>query len=206
MNSLLKTSITLILAVFLFGLVLQACKSSKPQRIEDKKETLTQKSMINYLKLGDSITKKVQSQLITVLESAIAQKGTHGAVELCHLKALPLVDSLSKTYHCQIRRVSNKFRNPQDKPQNDIEKSTLEAFLTKFKNQEPLEPFIVESGKEVYYFKPIMIATPTCLKCHGDKNKDIDPQTLAAIKKLYPNDLAKDYKIKDFRGMWSIKF
>jgi hypothetical protein len=51
-----------------------------------------------------------------------------------------------------------------------------------------------------------MLGMETCLKCHGEKNKEIEPKTLGVIQKLYPNDLAHGYKLKDFRGMWAVKF
>jgi hypothetical protein len=78
--------------------------------------------------------------------------------------------------------------------------------LEKYQKQEKLEPFTLQEGKEIYYFKPIMLGMETCLKCHGEKNKEIEPKTLGVIQKLYPNDLAHGYKLKDFRGMWAVKF
>lgn len=47
---------------------------------------------------------------------------------------------------------------------------------------------------------------PTCLKCHGNKATDIDVATQEIIDARYPNDLATDYKLGDFRGAWKITF
>ncbi len=168
--------------------------------------TQTEKSQVNYLEKGDEITTATQAALLQTVSKAIAEKEAHGAVEYCNLKALTIVDSLSKLHNCQIRRVSDKYRNPQDKAQNETEKKALATFIEKHQKQEKLEPFILQEDKNVYYFKPIMVGMETCLKCHGDKSKDIAPKTLATIEKLYPNDLAKGYKLKDFRGMWVVKF
>ncbi|MDW8297246.1 MAG: DUF3365 domain-containing protein, partial [Raineya sp.] len=163
-------------------------------------------NQVNYLEKGNEITMATQTALLHTVSKAIAEKGSHGAVEYCNLKALTIVDSLSKANNCQIRRVSDKYRNPQDKAQNEIEEKALKTFLEKHQKQEKLEPFTLQEGQNTYYFKPIMIGMETCLKCHGDKTKDIEPKTLATIEKLYPNDLAKGYKLKDFRGMWIVKF
>lgn len=189
-------------------LVLAACQTQPKQEQnapsqEQKQTTLPQ---INFLEKGEEITGATQSTLLQVVSKAIAEKGTHEAVEYCNLKALKLVDSLSQANNCQIRRVSDKYRNPEDKAQDEIEQKALQSFLEKHQKQEKLEHFTLQEGKNTYYFKPIMLGMETCLKCHGEKNKDIEPKTLAIIEKLYPNDLAHNYKLKDFRGMWVVKF
>ena len=46
----------------------------------------------------------------------------------------------------------------------------------------------------------------TCLKCHGKPDIDIAQGTLKKINQLYPNDLAKGYKLDDLRGLWKIEF
>ncbi len=193
-------------------LMLWACEKNqqKPENSSTSNTlsttTQTEKPQVNYLEKGDEITTATQTALLQTVSKAIAEKEAHGAVEYCNLKALAIVDSLSKVHNCQIRRVSDKYRNPQDKAQNETEEKALQTFLEKYQKQEKLEPFTLQEGSNTYYFKPIMVGMETCLKCHGDKNKDIAPKTLATIEKLYPNDLAKGYKLKDFRGMWVVKF
>lgn len=186
--------------------VFVACTSSAKKKTENKPQTDTAKTNLNYLDLGNYITQNAQTQLINTLQTAITQRGTHGAVTFCNTKAIPLIDSLSKVHKCEIRRVSDKYRNTQDKPKNEAEKNALSTFSDKAVKYEPLEPFTTKVDNAVYYFKPIVIGMPTCLKCHGDKEKDIDPQTLTVINQLYPNDLAKNYKMKDLRGMWVVKW
>ena len=56
------------------------------------------------------------------------------------------------------------------------------------------------------YYKPIRIALPACLKCHGEPISDIDVATSEKIQNLYPADLATGYKLNDFRGLWKIEF
>lgn len=57
---------------------------------------------------------------------------------------------------------------------------------------------------EVHYYKPILIAMPTCVKCHGGKS-DITESTQNSITQKYPGDKAVNYKMGDLRGMWKIK-
>jgi|GEM_PF-6272250 len=94
--------------------------------------TQTEKPQVNYLEKGDEITTATQTALLQTVSKAIAEKEAHGAVEYCNLKALAIVDSLSKVHNCQIRRVSDKYRNPQDKAQNETEENALQTFLEKY--------------------------------------------------------------------------
>ena len=190
-------------------LILAACQTQPKQEqstAQSQEQKETKPSQVNFLEKGEEITSATQNTLLQVVSKAIAEKGASGAVEYCNLKALKLVDSLSLVYNCQIRRVSDKYRNPEDKAQNEIEQKALQSFLEKHKKKEKLEHFTLQKDKNTYYFKPIMLGMETCLKCHGEKNKNIEPKTLAVIEKLYPNDLAHNYKLKDFRGMWVVKF
>ncbi|GAB4123543.1 MAG: hypothetical protein OHK0045_15950 [Raineya sp.] len=194
--------------LFFIAFFVYACSSPQEQSNHTNGKTQETSTAVStdYLEKGENITTATQTSLLQAVSKAIAEKEPHGAVEYCNLKALSIVDSLSKVHNCQIRRVSDKYRNPQDKAQNQVEEKALQTFLEKHQKQEKLEPFTLQEGKNTYYFKPIMVGMETCLKCHGDKNKDIAPQTLAVIEKLYPTDLAKGYKLKDFRGMWVVKF
>jgi mono/diheme cytochrome c family protein len=44
----------------------------------------------------------------------------------------------------------------------------------------------------VHYMKPIVIAAPVCLQCHGAPDK-LAPGVADALKELYPQDQATGY-------------
>jgi hypothetical protein len=94
-----------------------------------------------------------------------------------------------------------KYRNEANVP-TDFEVKLLEHLEKMSANIK--DTLIVSLGKATYY-KPILIGMPTCLKCHGSE-KEIDSKTLEIINDRYPNDLAKGYKMGDFRGAWKIEF
>lgn len=58
----------------------------------------------------------------------------------------------------------------------------------------------------VHFYAPILLAAPVCLQCHGRPEKDIAPATMAAIKKLYPEDKATGFQLGDLRGLWRVTF
>lgn len=179
--------------LFLAVLFLIAC-NQKQRQISDSPGIIDTSAI---LKRGDTISNLVQKILLSNVMQAMKSGGSGFAVSYCSENAITLTDSMAKAYNCQIRRVSDRFRNPANKP-TDTDSDIL-AKMSKV----PL--VLLEKGNIVYY-KPIKIAMPTCLKCHGSEEKDIDIKTLEIIKEKYPKDLATNYKEGDFRGLWKITF
>jgi len=52
--------------------------------------------------------------------------------------------------------------------------------------------------------RPIFIAAPVCLQCHGEPAK-LAPGVAEALKELYPDDQATGYSLGDLRGAISIR-
>jgi len=165
-------------------------------------DTIKQK----YLQKGGEIASVTQSELLKNVSQAMKKGGPEYAIELCNLNALFLKDSLSKLYNCQIKRISNKFRNPIDMPQTETEMEQLNHYQEAFLEGKLLQPNVFLFDNQIEYYQPIMVAKEASLKCHGDPNKNISNETLAKIKERYPNDLATGFSLNDFRGAWKITF
>ena len=159
-----------------------------------------------YLKKGTEIASLTQKELLKNVSSAMKKGGPEYAIEFCSLKALVLKDSLSKLNNCQIKRISNKYRNPFDMPRTETEKEQLEKYEQEFSEGKSLQPNVHIFKNEIEYYKPILLAKEACLKCHGDPGSHISEGTLAKIKERYPSDLAVGYALDDFRGAWKITF
>ena len=59
------------------------------------------------------------------------------------------------------------------------------------------------NGKMVGYY-PI-VTNALCVKCHGNKDIDIEQPTFRKIKALYPSDKALGYSVNELRGMWKVE-
>lgn len=155
---------------------------------------------------GDSISKEAQKQLISNLQKAVAEKGVEGAVEYCNVNATSILDEVANKYGISIRRVSNRYRNPADKP-NEDEVSLLEAYEYNAENGIASEPNLqkIENGNAYLYTKAIVIPNGFCLSCHGNPGAELEQKTLDKINSLYPDDLAKGHKVGDLRGMWALR-
>lgn len=160
----------------------------------------------HYLNLGDSIATTAQQSLLKNVTRAIQENGTAQAVAYCNIKATPLTDSISKAFTVKVKRLTDKTRNPENSIRLEADKKAWEAIKRISTDPSNLQKHIlIQEGVSVYYYKAIQIGMPTCLSCHGNKETDIDAETLENIFKKYPSDLATGYKLGDLRGMWKIK-
>ncbi|RQP08367.1 MAG: DUF3365 domain-containing protein [Parapedobacter sp.] len=177
---------------FLWTIIaLLACGSPKQELSDEDKTSL--------MLLGDSIAMEVQNVLLQNVAGAIQKGGTDYAVEFCNIQAMPLTDSIADNLNVYIQRLSDKNRNPA----NAIQTRTDSLAWEKIKSEK--SDFIEQhKNGDVYYYKPILIAMPTCIRCHGGKS-DIAEGTQNTIARKYPDDKAINYKMGDLRGMWKIK-
>ena len=157
-----------------------------------------------YTKLqrtGHEVSNKAQATLLANVGMAIQKGGPENAIEFCNLNAASIVDSLSREHNCIISRVSGKNRNPG----NSLA-SASDRELWKIFEKQNLTDTVVQQGNHLVFYKPIRIAMPACLKCHGNPETDINTATKEKLKQLYPKDLATGYQLNDFRGLWKIEF
>lgn len=188
----------LSLAVSLFVILFFA--SCNPKQLADN-DSENEIDTLYFKQQGDSISTIMQRVLLSNVMQATKSGGPVYAVAFCNERAMPLTDSLSQKYNCLIQRISDKYRNPANMPEKNDE-----DVLVRLGSSISGEPLLVSENGKVVYYKPIRIAMPACLNCHGIEGKDISTQTLEAIMQKYPNDLATGYKEGDFRGLWKITF
>ncbi len=194
-----------ILAVLIFGVFLmQSCAEKKPEAVKMNVQYVSGADEVTYLKLGKEITDTVGKTLKSNLVKAMQSGGPMNAVQFCNAKAMELTDVYSKKYNTDVKRISDKNRNPQNAA-SEVEVLVIEDFKRMLENGEPLSPKVAIDldGKKNYY-APIFTGG-VCLTCHGNP-KNMQPELLAAIDNLYPADKAKGYAVDELRGIWSIKF
>ncbi len=154
---------------------------------------------------GRMVADSAQASLIQELLQAVEAGGVVHAIDYCNVSALPLLKSVAEEYDVEIRRASNRWRNPQDQP-NEAEKPILEAYEYNMENGIELNDNVQKIGNDfLLYTKPIVISSGLCLNCHGTENTQVQAETLAALQEKYPNDNALNHQMDDLKGMWSIK-
>ncbi|CAZ97624.1 DUF3365 domain-containing protein [Zobellia galactanivorans] len=157
-----------------------------------------------YASIGMSYAKEAQMQLGKSLTKAIQEKGPVGAIGFCNLEAIKITDSVSLMKNAVIQRVSDRPRNPKNKASAQ-ELEYIASFKEALASGEEVSPVVHTENDEVSFYAPI-VTNALCLQCHGKPNEQVLPETMAALKKLYPNDKAVGYDVDQVRGMWSIAF
>lgn len=155
---------------------------------------------------GGEISRQAQEELVTALQQAIEKEGVPGAIRFCNASALPILEKVSKAHGVDIRRASFDYRNPLDMPSAE-EEGILDAYAYNVENGIENQPNVqkLQGGELLLYTKAIQIPGALCLSCHGEKGREISPETQKVLEELYPNDKATGHKVGDLRGMWSIR-
>ena len=179
--------------LIVFGVFLFSCNQNSSK--------IDSETYLEFQNKGANISNISQVTLLSNVGKAIQKGGPEYAVEFCNLEVSSIIDSLNIANNCVISRVSTKNRNLE----NGLSNKTEKELWTLFQNNLAVDTLIQSKGKLIYY-KPIKIGLPACLKCHGKPESEINSATSEKLQKLYPNDLATGYKLKDFRGLWKIEF
>ncbi|WP_103663785.1 c-type heme family protein [Gracilimonas amylolytica] len=188
--TILLTSIFLITAMIFVG-------------CGNKQEELTETEQTEYLEKGQDLATETQKVLGSNLMKAINEGGPINALEFCNIQAYPLTDSMATALKAHITRVTDKPRN-QANIDNKDELTYIASFKEKLGAGEQVSPDIsVMDGKVTGYY-PI-ITNQMCMQCHGSENDQINEETLAKIKELYPNDQATGYGAGELRGIWVVE-
>lgn len=197
---------------FLILILAVSCGQKEQENTENMQEKTneTTTEMTNeehhvdsLLKVGGNITSATQDVLLKNVSQAMGSGGKEHAVRFCSLKATDLVDSLSNLYKCEIFRISEKNRNPNNAPHNDLDQKMLKKFAES--NDVHSKEVIHVDDKHVYY-QPIFIQKGACMVCHGEVGTIVPDEFYAVINEKYPEDKATGYKMGDLRGAWKIVF
>ena len=155
-----------------------------------------------------TIGNQVLGETKSVLESALQGGQPVAALRVC----ASVAQNIARRHEREgwrVRRVSERVRNPADTPNAD-ELAVLRAWQDE-KRAGRLSPaaehrkIVNEDGRRyLFYMKPIFIAGPVCLQCHGEDEK-LAPGVADALRELYPQDQATGYALGDLRGAISVK-
>lgn len=157
----------------------------------------TQVMAMDYSNEGKKALKPLKMKLMKTLKSSMKSSGPVGAIGSCQIEAPKIADqSSSKNY--EVGRSSLKYRSPKNKPEKWMISILNEYEKTKIKNEKTIK---LEDGSHAYV-EPIYVKG-LCLNCHGT---NLNQEVRTKLEQLYPKDMATNYKVNDFRGIFWVKF
>ncbi len=156
-----------------------------------------------------AVARQVLEETKATLEGALAGgQPAVSALRVCAAVAQDLARKHEKE-GWRVRRVSEKFRNPADAP-DAVEREVLRRWAQaqaegRLSPKDEYQESVTEDGaRYVRYMRPIFIAGPVCLQCHGAPAA-LAPGLADALRDLYPDDRATGYKVGDLRGAISVR-
>lgn len=172
--------------------------SAIPSPVEVRQKALQQKA--------SAVIGATFKSLSGRLQQAIAQGGIVQAVQVCSTQAIPLTEAAGKPFQATVTRVSHRPRNLNNTA-NTQELQVIQSYIAALGKGGPIKPVVVEkTGQPSVVYAPILLAMPLCLQCHGAVGTQIKDADYEAIKKLYPQDQAINFKMGELRGLWKISF
>jgi hypothetical protein len=178
-------------------LILSGCQDAVHKKSPSPEE------QAKYIQKGKMITALSFKALSGEVMQAINEGGVQHAVDYCKVHASPLIDSLSAKHQVKISRVSDRYRNPENKP-GELDLTVIEAYREQLAAGNELQAHLEVTADEIIYYSPILILNPVCLNCHGEAGSTALQENIDFIKTKYPEDLATGYKLGDLRGVWRI--
>ena len=137
------------------------------------------------------------------LMAALQKGGAEHALAFCSERALHLTDSMSQVLQADIRRVSDRNRNPQNKA-NKEETAYIHRMAAQIAAGKKPTVEINREGDRSLAYIPI-VTDKMCLQCHGKEGSEVLPATLSKIRAIYPADQATGYSINEIRGAFVVK-
>lgn len=160
-----------------------------------------QKSKLQeVINIGQKSSRMLLKTLGSNLKKNIKAGGPMQALHFCSNKAYTLTEKVNQKLpkNVTVKRISEKYRNPANKPEAD-ELKVLDSLQALQDANVILPKQLVEKvdAHTYKYYKPLIINKQVCLQCHGNV-KDTDLKR--AIAERYPVDKAMHYKMGDLRG------
>ena len=160
-------------------------------------------SDVELAKATRHMANSFMEELKTELYAAIEDSGVVAAIAVCAERAPEISNRYSSLPGWTVKRVSAKYRNPNNAP-DEFEKESLEILENRPATAgDEYFSWVDENGKKSFRFMKVIKMKARCLKCHGDKGK-FDDDLLTILEEKYPDDQATGFKLDEQRGAFSV--
>lgn len=163
----------------------------------------------DYREEARAVTDELAGQLMSRLQSAMAEGGPANAISVCRDQAPAIKTALSLERGWEVSRVGTRVRNSLLGTPDAWERAVLNEFQSRLEEGEAFGEMeyaeVVTEGDERYYryMRPIGVQG-MCLSCHGERGQ-MDEAVRAELEERYPHDRAYGYEAGDLRGAFSVK-
>ncbi len=162
--------------------------------------------MAALAKEGKGVMMKFGKTLKGEMKAAVKSGGFVHAIDVCKLKAPEIAAKVSASEGWSVARSSHRLRNSHNEP-DAFTKAAIDEFLARQEKGEDPKVMVKtgvteENGKKYFRMVKAIPTAKLCLNCHGETLK---PEVEAALKKQYPGDRARGFKVGEMRGVFTLK-
>jgi hypothetical protein len=155
--------------------------------------------------VGERAINRLGVTLVNEVSVAVAKSGAEKAIDVCHLKALPLTGEILSGMPriTAVKRTSLKLRNPANAPDaaESLALARVEKDISKGVLPKVLVQRIENAGQKPEWrvYRPVGVAQQ-CVTCHGSR-ESLSPELQARLAERYPTDQATGYAVGQWRGL-----
>lgn len=185
-------------------LAMVACQSTNeaPDPVDTEPQVVN--ASAEQVALGKSYAMKTQKVLGGQLKAAMKEGGPAHAIDYCNLNAITLTDSMAVAQGVEIKRVSDRNRNPKNMASAE-EWAYIQQVQEALAVGKEAVPFAKVDGRKFTGYYPI-VTQAICLNCHGEVGTQIAAETAAILAERYPKDKATGYGLNEVRGLWVVNY
>lgn len=136
-----------------------------------------------------------------LLGEEMKRGGLEGAVRMCSESAQVVTDEFASERKLEIRRVSSRYRNAKDRP--DEYETRILAEWTKLGKPATHVERVTENGRVWLRLMEPILLQPMCVNCHGTAAQ-MTEEVKSVLADRYPRDKATGFKPGDLRGAFSV--
>ena len=155
---------------------------------------------VQKVEQAQSIVAEFAGRLKPQLQSALQEGGPSRAIAVCSSEAPAIAKALSESSGWVVKRVSDRNRNPNARP-DTWEAHSIETLKHQIAEKSTSPMFTFEETPVGFRYAQAQITEGLCLTCHGES---IAAETQEALNQYYPADLATGYKLGEVRGIISL--
>jgi hypothetical protein len=134
------------------------------------------------------------------LTASLSEGGVAHAIDFCAGTALPLTDSVAAVHGVDLKRVSERTRNPSNTPDAEDRLAILAMdSIMRESGSPPAFRLQRTADGGLRYYRPLMIGA-MCVQCHGPAEA-LSPDVARVLRARYPDDEATGYEEGDLRGV-----
>jgi hypothetical protein len=156
---------------------------------------------------GSEIFELFQVKTVTrKLDSALSAGLFENALPYCVYSNFQEKKTIEKMYEASFSKAGFTQRLRNSSNQGDtLQKQILDAYIYNIEQGLPLTGDVQMMEDVILYNKPIILDQESCLKCHGNPEKEIGMENYKKILKLYPNDKSVNFKKGELIGVFTVR-